>query len=263
MATKTFFVEKMRHEGEPELVYFLGETRLNDFIGQEIELTFTGRIQCVNCGRSIKKTFNQGYCFPCFQKLAACDLCVLKPELCHYKKGTCREPSWGEEHCLIDHFVYLANTAGLKVGLTRAHKTRERWGDQGAVAAILFAKVPERYLAGLFEVELRAHISDRTDWRKLVKGEVVEVDLLSEKQRLKELISGELKGYLLTDPESDLIRRFSYPIKSYPAKAISWNPEKEPTRRAVLNGIRGQYLLLGEEVLNVRKFGGYEVSLVV
>ena len=46
---------------------------LNDWLGQSISLSFTGTIQCVACDRMTKKSFNQGYCFPCFRKLAACD----------------------------------------------------------------------------------------------------------------------------------------------------------------------------------------------
>ena len=75
----------------------------------------TGRIHCVECGRATKKSFNQGHCFPCFRSLASCDRCITSPELCHYDAGTCREPEWGEAHCMQPHVVYLANSSGLKV----------------------------------------------------------------------------------------------------------------------------------------------------
>src|SRR5687768_11697363 len=68
---------------------------VNEYLGKNLRLQFTGQINCINCNRAIKKTFSQGYCFPCSQKLAACDMCILKPQLCHFHLGTCREPEWG------------------------------------------------------------------------------------------------------------------------------------------------------------------------
>lgn len=51
---------------------------------------------------------------------------------CHYDAGTCREPSWGEQFCMTDHIVYLSNSSGVKVGITRATQLPTRWIDQGA-----------------------------------------------------------------------------------------------------------------------------------
>ncbi|MEL0625236.1 DUF2797 domain-containing protein, partial [Marinomonas arenicola] len=39
---------------------------MNDLIGQKIELHFKGAINCTHCGRVSKKSFSQGFCFPCF-----------------------------------------------------------------------------------------------------------------------------------------------------------------------------------------------------
>ncbi|MCB0310607.1 MAG: DUF2797 domain-containing protein, partial [Bdellovibrionales bacterium] len=182
------FLRKLQHSGQPLLRYSLAEIQLNDLLEKQISLSFSGQIQCVTCGISIKKSFNQGYCYNCFRTLARCDLCLVKPETCHFRKGTCREPEWGREQCLVPHVVYLSNTTGLKVGITRKHKLFERWGDQGAVCAVAICEVPERYYAGLIEVALKAQVSDRTDWRKLIKGERCEVDLLKEAERLVELL---------------------------------------------------------------------------
>src|SRR5690625_1150681 len=92
---------------------------LNPFLGQEVRLQFRGAIHCIHCGRKSSKSFNQGYCYPCFRSLARCDTCIVRPELCHYFEGTCREPEWGDAHCMIPHIVYLANSTGTKVGITR------------------------------------------------------------------------------------------------------------------------------------------------
>lgn len=99
---------------------------LNALLGRRITLQYLGQIHCVHCGRRTNKSFSQGYCYPCFQKLAACDSCIVSPEKCHYAAGTCREPAWGEQHCLQPHVVYLANSSGLKVGITRGTQVPTR-----------------------------------------------------------------------------------------------------------------------------------------
>ncbi len=96
------------------------EVPLNPFLEKEIKLHYKGNIFCVHCGRKSSKSFNQGYCYPCFQSLAQCDSCIIHPERCHFEQGSCREPAWGEKYCMQDHIVYLANSSGLKVGITRA-----------------------------------------------------------------------------------------------------------------------------------------------
>lgn len=243
------------------LQYTLGERPLNELLGKDIVLEFSGRIQCVNCARAIKKTFGDGYCYPCFLKLAACDMCILKPELCHFRHGTCREPQWGQENCLIPHVVYLANTTGLKVGITREYKKLERWGDQGATEAVVLARVPERYLAGLVEVSLKEHVVDKADWRALIRGQSSSVDLPSERSRVAEMLKPDLASHLVSGAEFDEVYRFFYPVLKYPDKAITHSPEKTPLISGTFDGIRGQYLFIAGKALNVRKYSGFEVSL--
>lgn len=249
----------MKHSGEKLLRYELDGINLNELIGGEIHIEFTGTINCVNCSNKIKKTFGDGYCYPCFIKLAACDICILKPELCHYRNGTCREPEWGEKNCLIPHVVYLSNTSGLKVGITREHKRFERWGDQGAIAAIVLAKVPERYVAGLVEVAMKETLADKTDWRALLKGLTKEVDLLSEKKKIIESMPEEFRKFVVEGEENDRIYEFKYPINKYLAKAVTANLDKEAKLAGEFSGIRGQYLFLAEKALNIRKYSGYEI----
>ena len=117
---------KMQHEPGTPVRYSWetldGPLALNPLVGTRIRLELKGPIQCVHCGRAIKKTFSRGYCYPCFQKLARCDLCIVRPSRCHFDQGTCREEDWGREHCMIPHAVYLSVTSGLKVGITRAYR---------------------------------------------------------------------------------------------------------------------------------------------
>src|SRR6266446_5306474 len=146
------------------------ELPLNACLGKTMCIEYTGAITCIACGQRTKKSFNQGYCFRCFSTLARCDLCMVKPELCHFAQGTCREPAWGLATCMQPHYVYLANSSGLKVGITRASQIPTRWLDQGAAQALLCFRVPTRRQAGLVEVVLKRYVADRTDWRKLLIG---------------------------------------------------------------------------------------------
>lgn len=127
-------LRKMPVEAGEPVAYSIavGDTRipLNDLIGRPLRLDFDGVIRCIHCDRKTNKSFNQGFCYPCFRKLAACDSCIMSPEKCHYHLGTCREPEWGETHCMVEHVVYLANSSGLKVGITRASQVPTRWIDQ-------------------------------------------------------------------------------------------------------------------------------------
>ena len=146
-----------------ELVVGSEKVLMNDYLGKSVLLKHTGEIHCVACGRKTSKSFSQGYCYPCMRSLARCDSCIIKPEQCHYDEGTCREPDWAEENCMQPHFVYLANSSGPKVGITRGSQIPTRWIDQGAVAALPILKVSKRLIAGLTEVAIKQNVSDRTD----------------------------------------------------------------------------------------------------
>ena len=142
---------------------------LNNLLGSKISLQFVGEIHCTHCGRRSNKSFNQGYCYPCFKKLAQCDQCIVSPEKCHHHLGTCREPEWGDQFCMTDHIVYLANSSGAKVGITRASQLPTRWIDQGAVQALPILRVKTRYQSGRVEDILRQHVADKTNWRTMLK----------------------------------------------------------------------------------------------
>ena len=181
-------IEKMRTKLQAPVRYELpigdDAVDMNALMGETVTLSFTGNIFCVACGRKTKKSFNQGHCFPCLKRLASCDQCIVRPELCHYYEGTCREPQWGESHCLKPHVVYLANSSGLKVGVTRASQIPTRWIDQGASQAIVVFEVSERRIAGLLEATLRQVVADRTDWRRMLKGSPEALDMVRERDRI-------------------------------------------------------------------------------
>ena len=266
-------LRKMPAKASAPVSYTLtvGDTKLpvEDFLGKTVQIDFDGVIRCIHCDRKTSKSFNQGYCFPCFRKLAACDSCIMSPEKCHYHEGTCREPEWGQTHCMTEHVVYLANSSGLKVGITRASQVPTRWIDQGAVEAIPMLRVATRQLAGFVEVACKQHVADRTNWRAMLKGDVPELDLVAERQRMLVLIADDLEQLRERHGESNLrpveepSQSLSYPVDVWPAKVASHNLDKAKTARGVVEGIKGQYLMLDTGVINIRKYTGYQVRFRV
>lgn len=250
------------HESPIKYELMLGEVRfdLKNLLGKNTKLTFSGRILCMNCGKKTKKSYSQGYCFPCTMKLAETDLCILKPETCHFEKGTCREPTWGEENCFKPHIVYLANSSGLKVGITRKTQVPTRWMDQGASAALPIMEVTNRFVSGQVEVLFKKHISDKTDWRKMLKGEPEAIDLHHWKEKLLKELEVDLKPFSYQVLQSE-VYQFSYPISSYPEKINSFNLDKTAEISSRLIGVKGQYLIFESGVLNVRSHSGYEVTI--
>jgi len=259
---------QVRLEQPVQYELLLGEQviALNPYLGKRIKLTFTGKITCIHCGKLTKKSFNQGYCYPCFARLARCDLCIMKPETCHYAHGTCREPAWAETHCLQDHYVYLANSSGIKVGITRQNQIPTRWIDQGAVQALAIIKAQSRHISGLLEVIIAQHISDKTSWQQMLKHKVTPIDLKQQRDELLAVCQTELtsvskqfgdNSFTLL-PNADLIS-INYPAMRYPDKLKSFNLDVNPIVEGVLEGIKGQYLLLDSGVINIRKFSGYEI----
>ncbi|EEF79942.1 DUF2797 domain-containing protein [Methylophaga thiooxydans] len=243
---------------------------MNALVGKTITLTYQGEINCLNCQRKTKKSYSGGFCFPCSQKLAQCDLCFMKPETCHYEQGTCREPEWGEAVCMQDHIVYLANSSGLKVGITRINQVPTRWIDQGATQARPIFRVKTRYQSGLVEVMFKNHVSDRTDWRKMLKGDAEPLDLTMVRDRLVAECADEIKTlqqqfgddaiqFLPAEP----VVTIRYPVEQYPSKVTSLNFDKTPEITAELQGIKGQYLIFDKGVINIRKFSGYQIEMVV
>ncbi|KPJ87945.1 MAG: hypothetical protein AMJ53_17440 [Gammaproteobacteria bacterium SG8_11] len=267
-------LRKMQTELAEPVNYRLpvGEERIgmNDYIGKTITLEHTGEIHCIACGRKTKKSFNQGYCFPCMRSLAECDSCIVKPELCHFHEGTCRDEQWAQSHCMQDHIVYLANSSGVKVGITRHSQIPTRWMDQGATQALPIYRVKNRYLSGLMEVVFKKHVADKTDWRKMLKGCADGVDLPRRRDELFAECAAEIDALKSTHGDAAFnaiadgaITSIHYPVREYPSKVASLNFDKDPMVMGHLQGIKGQYLIFDSGVINIRKYAGYGVRFGV
>jgi len=257
---------KMENQLENPVQYVLpigkDSIPMNELISKYIRFKWEKQINCIACGRKTNKSFSQGFCYPCFINAPETSECILRPQLCLAHEGISRDMEWAEDHCLKDHFVYLAISSGVKVGVTRSAQIPTRWIDQGAWQAIKLAKTPNRYLAGLIEVSLKEHISDRTQWQRMLKNQLIEgVDLLNKKKEMLEHLSNELRKYEY--PENE-ITEITYPVNEYPEKVKSVSFDKLYEIEGRLWGIKGQYLIFDDgTVLNIRKHNGYKVSLEI
>lgn len=240
----------------------LGESKvdMNALIGKNISLEFNGQINCISCGKQTKTSFGQGFCYNCLQTAPEASESIMRPELSKAHLGIARDMEWAEKHDLIDHIVYLAVSSEIKVGVTRIHQVPTRWIDQGASSAIKLVTTPNRHIAGVIEVFLKKHFTDKTNWRAMLKNEVAQnINLVEEKNKVINLLPRELQKY--AEPDND-ITSIVYPVEEFPEKIKSIGFDKIPKIVGQLSGIKGQYLIFENgTVLNVRKHNGYYIKI--
>jgi hypothetical protein len=231
---------------------------LNEYVGHSIKIEFLGKISCLYCGRRIKKTYSDGYCYPCFMERPSAAECIIRPALCLAHEGGGRDPEWERAHHLQTHYVYMVRSSKYKVGVTRDWPTR--WLDQGADAVKVIASLPYRQLAGLIELELAQHYSDKLSWQAMLKGECLKnANLDQEVRRAISLLSEDLAQY--GTPESPIIS-FNYPIQTHPLKVKSVKLDKVDELEGRLEGIKGQYLIFDQNrVINIRSHSAYHVRV--
>ncbi|MCB9184954.1 MAG: DUF2797 domain-containing protein [Flavobacteriales bacterium] len=240
---------------------FAPETDLSAWVGQRLALRATGVLSCVCCGRRVKKLFQQGFCYPCLTTAPEASECIVRPELCRAHLGEGRDPAWETANHNTEHVVYLSHTGNVKVGVTRAAQVPTRWIDQGAVGALIIARVPYRQLAGLIEVDLKRILADKTNWRAMLKEVLHDPGALrAARAQVIGALNDALREHLLVEEEPIAIR---YPMLAYPPKVTSVSFEKQPEVGGTLVGIKGQYLIWEDgRVLNVRNQSGVHVELV-
>ena len=232
---------------------------MNELIETNISLEFDGEIICIKCDKPTKKSFGQGFCYPCFRSAPEASECVLRPELCRAHEGEARDMEWAKRNCLQEHVVYLAKSSVIKVGITRGTQVPTRWMDQGASEALVFARTPNRYTAGLVEVAMKSFLTDRTNWRRMLKNEINPDDLVERKHEVAEKLDASLREFVTEDDATVVI---DYPVITFPEKVKSVGFDKLPHIEGKLLGIKGQYLLLDDDrVLNIRKHQGYLIRV--
>ena len=257
---------KMQVDIGPPIRYTLklGEERLeiSQFVGQDIQLSFSGKITCISCGRVTKKSFAQGFCFPCMRNSPDNAECIIRPELCRGHLGEGRDPEWEQKNHVCEHLVYLAASVDIKIGVTRGDQIPTRWIDQGASQARIIARTPHRCAAGEIEVALKEAFTDRTAWQKMLKNDVLSnPDWTEALQLAKDTMPDSHMQYWEEDSELTIL---DYPVEAYPEKVKSMSFDKTDTIAGRLMGIKGQYLLLDDNrVLNIRKHNGYDLRFEI
>tara|TARA_B110000305_G_scaffold207821_1_gene239598 strand:- start:309 stop:1103 length:795 start_codon:yes stop_codon:yes gene_type:complete len=253
---------KMKVEMNVNVDYYLDFKNdfiyMNSLIGKKIKLKHEG-YECLNC-QSNQITYRQGYCKNCFFEMPSTAEWIMKPELskAHLDIEE-RDLEFEKKVQLKPHVLYLAFSSKIKVGVTRKTQVPFRWIDQGATKAIQIAEFPNRYLAGISEVELKKYYADKTNWREMLKTENSNVDLVKERIKTLEYIPNEAKLYLENDSFSTL--NIKYPVKKHPLKPISLNIIKEKQFEGELIGIKGQYLIFSDDtVFNIRSNEGLVVD---
>lgn len=255
-------LRKMRTELSSPIQYYL--VFENDFMNmnQALDKTLTIKFikfQCLNCGND-RPIYRQGFCRSCFFETPAAGDWIMKPELstAHLDKED-RDLAYEKRVQLQPHIVYLANSSNVKVGVTRKAQVPTRWIDQGAHEAIEIVEVPNRYLAGITEIALKEHVSDKTSWQKMLKNNIEDLDLVEWREKLKPYIPEEAADYFIADNSET---HLEFPVLQYPVKVKSLNLDKTPSFSGVLKGIKGQYLIFEDQtVFNVRGSEGYFVGI--
>ncbi len=257
-------LRKMQTEHTNPINYYLimGEDfiQMNQLIDKKVHIEFV-RYQCLACGEN-KKIYRQGYCYEDFFKVPQAADWIMKPELskAHLDEED-RDLEYEKSVQLKPHIVYLANSSNVKVGVTRKSQVPTRWIDQGAHEAIEIVEVPNRYLAGITEVALKEHVADKTNWRKMLKNEIEDLNLKTYRDSLKQYIPEEAQQYFINENDETHIH---FPVLQYPEKLKTLNLDKTPAYEGLLKGIKGQYLIFKDNtVFNVRSWEGYVVRFEI
>ena len=257
-------LKKMKTENLDEIQYYLDMNsdflNMNQLLNKELTIRFV-TYECLNCHLE-KEIYRQGFCKSCFFEIPNAADWIMKPELSKaHLDIEDRDLAYEKSVQLKPHIVYLANSSNVKVGVTRKQQVPTRWIDQGAHEAIEIVEVPNRYLAGVTEVALKQHVADKTNWRKMLKNDIEDVNLIEWRDKLKAFIPEEAKEYFI---ENNSETHLNFPVKKYPEKPKSLNLIKTPNYMGKLVGIKGQYLIFEDQtVFNVRSNEGLVVSIEV
>lgn len=257
-------IRKMICEKSNPIRYYLNFENdfldVNQQLGKKIKLTHDHN-QCIGCGLD-KTLYRMGYCKTCFFTLPQANDSIIRPELSTAHLGVeQRDLEWEKKFELQPHIVYLAASADLKVGVTRNTQIPTRWIDQGASSAIVLAKTDNRYEAGMIEVALKDHLSDKTNYRRMLRNEIMKVDLIQAKKKYKAFVPEEQSQFISAD---DTIYTFEYPVEQYPTKIKSIKLESHNEYEGKLVGVKGQYWIFEDEsVWNVRAHEGRYIKIEI
>ncbi len=230
---------------------------LNAQIGKILRMEAMGLWHCKACGEVFTSLFRMGCCKICFFESPLAGDAILRPELSKAHLGQAdRDLAYEAKYQLQPHVVYLADSGGLKVGVTRHAQRHTRWMDQGASRVRVIAVTENRHQAGLIEVALKVGYSDKTSWRPMLAGMDSGQSLYEESQKALFLFPERMRPFFVAEGEEV---QLAYPAPAC-AKATSLKLKGMSAWEGRLAGIRGQYLILEDQrVFNVRAHEGAQV----
>lgn len=247
-----------------DVLYWINDTNgkrmiFNDLVGKNVKIRDTGERVCRICEKKVDSIYDKGACLNCFKNSPRCDVCMIKPEFCHFDKGTCRDEEFAKSWCFNGQFLYFSVTNDLKVGYMSKENKPQRWIDQGATRAIVFASLPNRKMAGELEHRISEFEKDKTNWSHMLKGKTADVNLLSVKNKWRKILKYEKWAKYITDDKEEAILK--YPVMRYPEKISRIDLRAVPAFEDVLLGIRGQYLIFKNGVFSIRSHEGYVLDI--
>lgn len=234
---------------------------LNDCVGRELSISFLGQIHCVSTGKRISKAYGEGYSYDAWRRAPEQVESVIRPELSRIHEGIAlRDWDWEEANHNQPHWVYITQTSGIKVGVTRVASGESRWFDQGAILGCALFEVPYRQLAGQIEVLLKAHMPDKTQWRTMLSDVTPNREAMeATRAQVQSWLGAAFRTWELPGSEMVEIR---YPVEAFPQKLTSVSLDKVHHLEGRLVGWKGQYALFEDgRVLNFRSHAGYRVRI--
>lgn len=253
---------KMTTQNGKPIQYFLNLSHdlisINQLIGKTCSIKHIG-YECLNCG-SDTKIYRMGFCKKCFFESPYASDTIIRPELSTAHLGIEERDLETEKSMQLQpHIVYLAYTGDVKVGVTRESQIPTRWIDQGATFALPIAKTENRYEAGMIEVALKEHLTDKTNWKKMLEDDFEDnLDLADFREKIKDYFPEDFQNFYRHEHE---MVRLDYPYEA-PEKINSFTLDKNPEFEGVLKGIKGQYLSFsGGNFINIRAHEGYVIEL--
>lgn len=233
---------------------------VNTLIGKKLRLHWPGMAECQSCRGIFSSLQAQGLCRKCFFESPMAGPSMVRPELSTAHLGIAdRDLEFERALQLQPHSVYLADSGGVKVGVTRTRQQVTRWLDQGASTAQVIAITDNRYEAGLIEVALKEHFSDKTDWRRMLAGETFDADFAAAIGVALEAIPSDLKRFAQADGVKHQAHWSLAP--GFRAKSVKFSNHGDEIE-AVLAGQRGQYLAFTDgRAINLRSHEGLFIGI--
>ena len=104
-------------------------------------------------------------------------------------------------------------------------------------------------------------MSDKTNWRKMLKNERDNINLTSFKEQAKTYVPSNLTHYI---NDKSKVLNIEFPVKKFPQKPNSVKLKKNSKFSGKLMGVKGQYLIFEDDkVINYRAHEGHIFRITI